>query len=80
MMPEGFRANFQASFLKIYQSLLQRLTSHQWPPWISRQRAGHWLNRLKRHCLAHFGFTPSGLDLKSKISELFEKGINFLVS
>lgn len=78
MVPIGFVKYFSIKLSKIYIALIDRLKNYQWPPWISRQRGGHWLKKLKLYCLAKFGINESSLDLKNKIQNLYQENINFL--
>jgi len=80
MIPNGCMSSYQASFFKIYFSLLHRLSSYKWPPWVSRQRGRHWLSKLKKYCQANFGLTAVGMNLKNKLKVLFKEQTNFLVS
>ena len=80
LTPMGHHKFFRFSLSHIFKTLIHRLSSYQWPPWTTRQRAGHWLQKLKRFCHARFGLNPVGLDLKAKALELSSANINFLDS
>lgn len=80
LFPNGYLKYFRYSLLIIYQSLSFRLTSYIWPPALSRQRGGHWLNRLKRFCVAKFGVNSEGYNLRQRLAELFNNMTDFLSS
>lgn len=78
MIPVGRIQRFRYSLSHIFKTLIERLNFYQWPPWTTRQRAGHWMRRLKCYCQAHYGLTSEGLALASRVLELKDKAINFL--
>lgn len=78
LFPSGYLKYFRYSLTLIYQALSFRLSSYQWPLNTTRQRGGHWMNKLKRYCLGKFGVNNNGLNLKQRLSDLFKKMINFL--
>lgn len=80
MMPSGIPKYYQGSFFKIFFTLTKRLNSYSWPPWITRQRGGHWLRKLKSYCLSHFGVNENSLNLKEKLPDLYTSDVNFLSS
>lgn len=46
MRPEGYWPRYQSAISAIYETLLYRVRHFTWPPWTTRQRAGHWLRKL----------------------------------
>jgi len=50
MKPIGYWKYFRSSIGEILKTLQYRLTQYLWPPGVSRQRGGHWLNRYVRIC------------------------------
>lgn len=78
LFPNGHLKYFRYSLSLIFQVLSVRLSSYQWPINTTRQRAGHWMNKLKRYCLGKFGVNESGLNLKQRLSDLFKNMIDFL--
>ena len=44
--PDTHWKNFQESTSQIFKTLVYRVKHFKWPPWCSRQRGGHWLNKL----------------------------------
>ena len=74
MRPTGFFPRFQSSTEQIYKALKHKLTTLRWPPWTTRQRAGHWLRRFMSKLAMDFpGSSPPEL-----LSRLHGKMINFL--
>lgn len=77
MIPKGFLRYFQSSFQKICQALQERFYSYLWPPWVTRQRGGHWANKLKNYCRA-IGIDPESLNLKNQILKFLQEQVDFL--
>lgn len=44
--PDTHWKRFQESTDNIFKALRYRVTNFKWPPWCTRQRGGHWLNKL----------------------------------
>ena len=44
--PEGYWRRYQESISNIYEALLYKVNNLIWPPWVSRQKAGHWIRKL----------------------------------
>jgi hypothetical protein len=44
--PRSFWKRYQESIENIFKTLAYRLTMMAWPPWVSRQRGGHWMNKF----------------------------------
>lgn len=44
--PKLFWRRYQESIENIFDALKYRASNLTWPPWISRQRGGHWMNKL----------------------------------
>jgi hypothetical protein len=44
--PDTHWKGFQESTFQIFKTLKYRIKNSRWPPWCSRQRGGHWLNKL----------------------------------
>ena len=55
LRPQGYWPRFQASIQAIRDSLFHRLTFHCWPPFLARQRGGHWLRSLIRQARWYLG-------------------------
>ena len=79
MLPAGYIGYYLAPLTTIFETLIEKLTSFRWPPWMSRQRGGHWLRKLCSYCQAKFGLNPEGLNLREKIIEFLAGNTNFLV-
>jgi len=47
--PEGYWRRYQESISTIYKVLLYRVKNLRWPPWITRQKPGHWIRKLISH-------------------------------
>jgi hypothetical protein len=77
--PNGYIKFVQASLETIFKALRERLSFYKWPPWTTRQRAAHWLRRLKKYCVSNFGVNTDGYDLEKHLLILHEKKINFFV-
>ena len=45
-IPSGYWPRFQESIKNIFETIKYRIKNYKWPPWTTRQRAGHWLNKL----------------------------------
>lgn len=44
--PDSHWKGFQESISQVFKTLIFRVTNFKWPPWCTRQRGGHWLNKL----------------------------------
>ncbi|MBT3583024.1 hypothetical protein HN510_04355 [Candidatus Woesearchaeota archaeon] len=44
--PDSHWKGFQESISQIFKTLTFRVKYFKWPPWCTRQRGGHWLNKL----------------------------------
>lgn len=44
--PDTHWKGFQESLGQVFKTLKYRIENLKWPPWCSRQRGGHWLNKL----------------------------------
>lgn len=44
--PEGYWRRYQESILNIYETLLYKVKNLTWPPWTTRQKAGHWIRKI----------------------------------
>jgi hypothetical protein len=44
--PEAFWRRYQESIDQIFSALKFRIKYLTWPPWTTRQRGGHWMNKL----------------------------------
>lgn len=51
--PLNYWKYYQESITNIYASLKFRVENYKWPPWVTRQRGGHWLNKLLVHAKLH---------------------------
>jgi len=80
MKPTGFWNKYQTSIEKIYKTLKFRLEKHCWPPWTTRQKAGHWIKAftINVRMLKFRRFIGKKLD--EILTLCFEKEINFLSS
>ena len=78
MMPSQYLKYFKATLNKMVTTLKYRLKSNKWPPDCSRQKAAHWLRKLKQFCLGYFGVNKEGLDYGQRFVFLVENKINFL--
>jgi len=47
--PREYWSRFQESIPNVFKALIYRVTHRKWPTWTSRQRGGHWLNKLLKH-------------------------------
>ena len=47
--PKIFWRRFHETISRILESLLIRVRDRKWPPWVTRQRGGHWLKKLNLH-------------------------------
>ena len=45
-VPVNYWTRYQESISKIFKFLIYRVTHHKWPPETTRQRGGHWMNKL----------------------------------
>ena len=74
LRPQEYWPRFQASIFAISVSLTHRLRFHRWPPFLSRQRQGHWLRSLIRQVRWHLGVGWEG-DLIQALQLLWDRGI-----
>lgn len=44
--PKSYWRRYQESIENIFDALKYRVTNLVWPSWVSRQRGGHWMNKL----------------------------------
>lgn len=44
--PKLFWRGYQESIENIFEALKYRAANLTWPPWVPRQRGGHWMNKL----------------------------------
>jgi hypothetical protein len=44
--PEEFWRRYQEPSDQIFEILKYRIKNLSWPPWTTRQRGGHWMNKL----------------------------------
>lgn len=44
--PRTYWSRYRELFNTIFETLIFRIKNLKWPPWTTRQRAGHWLNKL----------------------------------
>lgn len=44
--PKNYWRRYQESIENIFNCLKYRASNLTWPPWCSRQRGGHWMNKL----------------------------------
>lgn len=51
--PREYWSRFQESISNIMRALIFRVTHRKWPPWTSRQRGGHWMNKLIKNARAN---------------------------
>jgi hypothetical protein len=51
--PEEFWRRYQESIDQIFEALKYRIENLRWPPWTTRQKGGHWMNRLIRKSQAN---------------------------
>ncbi len=68
MRPPGYFRRFRAPVAAIRFSIRHRLETGRWPPGLSRQRQGHWLNVLERKVLAILDLTW----LQHRLGESFD--------
>lgn len=45
-IPSSHWRRFQSSIKDVYDALVDRVQTLKWPPWVSRQRGGHWLRSI----------------------------------
>lgn len=51
--PREYWSRYQEKASNIFKALIYRVTHLKWPPWISRQRGGHWLMKLIKNARAN---------------------------
>ena len=51
--PTDYWRRFQNSVSHIYKSLIYRIKYLRWPPWVQRQRGGHWLKKIITYSTTH---------------------------
>jgi ribosomal protein S27AE len=44
--PRDYWSRYQETITNIFNTLIYRVTHMKWPPWITRQRGGHWLGKF----------------------------------
>ena len=44
--PKAYWSRFQETASDIFNILIFRVTHMKWPPWVPRQRGGHWIRKL----------------------------------
>jgi len=60
--PEEFWRRYQESIDRIFEALEYRIKNLRWPPWTSRQKGGHWMNKLIRKSQANLMFKECMLE------------------
>ena len=75
MVPADLWANFRSEASTIFETLVTRFLTRQWPANMPRQRAGHWMRRLIAKCRMDFTQDDPLICLR----QLHEAGIRFLV-
>ncbi len=78
LTPNEFWEKYQSSIFDIYNAIKIRLTSYKWPPWVTRQRAGHWMRKFLSHLKINYGLDNEGQELIARLETLYCKKIPFL--
>lgn len=60
--PEEFWRRYQESIDQIFNALKFRVKYLNWPPWTTRQRGGHWMNKLIRKSQVNLMFKECMLE------------------
>ena len=76
MFPTGYWRRYQSSIKEIFLSLQSKFKTYKWPPWISRQTAGHWMTKFRRHIFMEYGVEIE--NLIEKLENLYAKETMFL--
>ena len=74
--PNHYWRRYHDTIANIYSALRQRLTTHKWPPWASRQKGGHWLKSFLRSKSIIFGETK---DLIKTLEHFEQKSLAIFV-
>ena len=77
MRPSQFWKKFQTDIDCIFNALSQRLESRTWPPWVTRQRGGHWLRKFIKKVKMNYGLDNQGVGLGERLRQFYEKSLHF---
>jgi hypothetical protein len=76
--PVEYWPRIQSRIEDIYQALKIRLMSRHWPPWVSRQRALHWLKGYLRFRRAEVGSDHQEDNLITLLDQAHKSGVRFV--
>ena len=59
--PMAYWRRYQETSANIFQALQIRFKTLKWPPWIARQRGGHWMRSLNKKLKIHQELLKEGM-------------------
>lgn len=77
LRPCGYWPSYQSSIKDIFGTLKYRLLQKLWPPWVLRQRAGHWFRKFVKK--VKMDMAGAVINLLQHLENFYEKQLHFLV-
>lgn len=59
--PAAYWQRYQTPISDIFSALQIRFKTLKWPPWITRQRGGHWMRSLNKKLHIHYELLKEGM-------------------
>jgi hypothetical protein len=75
LTPTDYYKHYQSTIQDIYDAISIRLKSYRWPPWTTRQRAGHWQKKFLKLVQMDFSLEDNLIEI---LERLYSKNICFL--
>ena len=76
--PKAYWTKIRSRIAEVYLALRIRLMDRQWPPWVSRQRALHWLKGFLRFRRAEAESGHQENNLITLLYEAHNSGVRFV--
>ena len=78
LRPDEYWPRIRSRIVEIYEALKIRLRDRKWPPWVSRQRALHWLQGFYRFRRSQASSSHQENNLISLLDQVYALGTRFV--